>query len=245
VLNYVDSPIVAPYFAVFVSIWIYLRHYINLRIFSALFPLPLGPLLHWLTNLVFAPSSSVTISPGQQPSPFPSSLSSSSFSSTDLPRSLHHHLSQTFPLFPAWNAQFATTGPYDVDWAGQQYKCWISHLITFALLAALQAVNLFWLFLILRIGWRFVVTKEVEDERSEYDETEGELEERLAALAEADADVEGHVSHGRMEVVDEKSAVNVPEVTLNGVRVTEELMETPPPPPSRNTRSRGASKRRG
>jgi len=152
-------------------------------------------------------------------------------------------------LFPTWNAQFATTGSYDLNWTTQQYKCWISHLITFALLAALQAVNLFWLFLILRIGYRFVVTKEVEDERSEYDETETE-EERLANLglgegvpAAAGKDVDKmDGSAEKMVGAGEKMPVSVPEVTLNGVRVSEEQMETPP---SRNTRSRGGARRRG
>lgn len=31
-LNYLDSPITAPFFALFIGVWIYLRHYINLKI---------------------------------------------------------------------------------------------------------------------------------------------------------------------------------------------------------------------
>lgn len=34
-LNYLSSPIVVPYFALFIAIWIYLRHYINLVILYA------------------------------------------------------------------------------------------------------------------------------------------------------------------------------------------------------------------
>ena len=36
-LKYLDSPILVPYYALFVSVWIYMRHYINLRIICALF----------------------------------------------------------------------------------------------------------------------------------------------------------------------------------------------------------------
>lgn len=73
-------------------------------------------------------------------------------------------------------SQFATIGPYQLDWDTQQYKCWISHYITFGLLAALQGVNLFWLFLVLRILWRVVKTlgQEQRDERSEDDSDEDE-----------------------------------------------------------------------
>jgi very-long-chain ceramide synthase len=102
--------ITGPYFFVFICIWTYLRHYINLRI------------LHSITT------------------------------------------------------EFATVGPFELDWETQQYKCWISQAITFALLASLQAVNLFWLFLILRIAYRYVISwgDVVEDDRSEYEESEEE-----------------------------------------------------------------------
>jgi len=68
-------------------------------------------------------------------------------------------------------------GPYELNWETQQYKCWISQLITFSLLATLQAVNLFWLFLILRIAKNYVYSSVAVDERSEYeDEDEEEAE---------------------------------------------------------------------
>lgn len=70
--------------------------------------------------------------------------------------------------------EFATVGPYELNWETQQYKCWISQAITFALLAALQAVNLFWWFLICRIAYRFVVANEMDDDRSDYDDSEPE-----------------------------------------------------------------------
>lgn len=72
--------------------------------------------------------------------------------------------------------EFRTVGPFELDWAGEQYKCLLSQVITFTLLASLQAVNLFWLFLILRIGYHYVFTHVATDERSE-DEDSGAEEE--------------------------------------------------------------------
>ena len=74
--------------------------------------------------------------------------------------------------------EFRTVGPFDLNWDTQQYKCWISQYITFALLASLQAVNLFWWFFICRIAYRFIVFKDADDERSEYEPSEEETEER-------------------------------------------------------------------
>jgi len=107
-LNYLDSIIVGPYFASFMFVWIYLRHYINLRIL-------------WATL-----------------------------------------------------TEFKTVGPYELNWETQQYKCWISQIITFALLASLQAVNLFWLWLILRIARNYVFNSGLADERSDNEESERE-----------------------------------------------------------------------
>ncbi|KIW64470.1 hypothetical protein, variant [Phialophora macrospora] len=68
--------------------------------------------------------------------------------------------------------EFRTVGPFDLNWETQQYKCWISQYITFSLLACLQAVNLFWLFLILRIAKNYVFSNITVDERSEDEEEE-------------------------------------------------------------------------
>ncbi|KAI9750036.1 MAG: hypothetical protein M4579_006630 [Chaenotheca gracillima] len=103
-LNYLDSVVVGPYFALFVGVWVYLRHYINLRIL-------------WATL-----------------------------------------------------TEFRTVGPYELDWHGEQYKCWISQLITFVLLACLQAVNLFWLFFIVRIAKNYVFSSQWADERSDAED---------------------------------------------------------------------------
>ena len=119
-LNYLDSIITAPYFATFVGVWIYCRHYLNLKILWAIL------------------------------------------------------------------TEFRTVGPFELNWETQQYKCWISQYITFALLASLQAVNLFWLFLILRILANYVFNSVKKDERSddEDEEEEEETQEKTqAALA--------------------------------------------------------------
>lgn len=70
--------------------------------------------------------------------------------------------------------EFKTIGPYELNWETQQYKCWISQIITFALLASLQAVNLFWWFLICRIAYRFIRYSTADDDRSEYEESDAE-----------------------------------------------------------------------
>ena len=112
-LNYIDSPITMYYFTGFVFIWIYLRHYLNLVMISA----------------VILPSGT-----------------------------------------------FQNVGPFILDWAGQQYKCWLSQYITFGLLATLQSINLFWLYFILRIGWNAVFTSVQKDVRSDDEEDEEEEE---------------------------------------------------------------------
>ncbi|EER25160.1 Longevity-assurance family protein [Coccidioides posadasii C735 delta SOWgp] len=109
-LNYLDSAIMGPYFAMFIAIWIYMRHYLNLRIIWAVL------------------------------------------------------------------TEFRTVGPFELNWETQQYKCWISQYITFALLSALQAINLFWLFLILRIAKRYLLNNIKQDERSDNEEEEEEVE---------------------------------------------------------------------
>ncbi|PLB47145.1 longevity assurance proteins LAG1/LAC1, partial [Aspergillus steynii IBT 23096] len=103
-LNYLDNPLQAPYFAVFALVWIQTRHVMNLR---ALYSI--------LTD-------------------------------------------------------FETAGPWGLHWARQEYKCRISQVITFGLLAALQGLNLFWLFWILKTAWGFLVSGGVvKDDREEDD----------------------------------------------------------------------------
>ncbi|KAB5570202.1 TLC domain-containing protein [Coniochaeta sp. 2T2.1] len=110
-INYIDHWIMAPYFFVFACVWIYLRHYLNLRI-----------------------------------------------------------------LWSILN-EFETVGPFELNWETQQYKCTLAQWITFSLLASLQALNLFWLFYILRIAYRFVVYKTADDDREEGEDEEEDVAE--------------------------------------------------------------------
>ena len=78
-----------------------------------------------------------------------------------------------FSLF----TEFKTVGPYELNWETEQYKCWISNVITLGLLAALQTLNLIWLFLfIFRTAYRFIVYRVAEDDRSEAESEFEEIE---------------------------------------------------------------------
>ncbi|CEJ81553.1 hypothetical protein VHEMI01674 [[Torrubiella] hemipterigena] len=116
VLNYLDHWLIGPYFFVFLCVWVYLRHYINIRILISLF------------------------------------------------------------------TEFRTVGPFELDWAAEQYKCTLSQFITAGLLMSLQALNLFWLFYIVRIAVRFLISPEqATDDRSD-DEEEEEIEVPTVAI---------------------------------------------------------------
>ncbi|KAG0654960.1 sphingosine N-acyltransferase lag1 [Monosporozyma unispora] len=65
--------------------------------------------------------------------------------------------------------EFRTVGEYRLNFAVQQYKCWISLPIVFTLIAALQLVQLYWLFLILRIVYKVATQSVYEDIRSDSD----------------------------------------------------------------------------
>ncbi|KAI0431391.1 TLC domain-containing protein [Xylaria sp. FL1042] len=107
-LNYIDSPLKGPYFTLCIVFWVYLRHYINLKILASIL------------------------------------------------------------------TEFRTVGPYVLDWEAEQYKCEISNVITFVLLAALQALNFFWLYCLLRNAYRFVVLGVAKDDREEDEDNENE-----------------------------------------------------------------------
>ncbi|KAI9799886.1 MAG: hypothetical protein M1833_003808 [Piccolia ochrophora] len=131
-LNYLDSPIVGPYFGLFVFVWVYMRHIINLRILYATL------------------------------------------------------------------TEFSTVGPFELNWETQQYKCRLSQTIAFTLLASLQAVNLFWMFLILRIAKNYVFDKALDDDRSDVEDyadeevEENERRPRAASTAKADLTPNGN-----------------------------------------------------
>ncbi|TDZ16650.1 Sphingosine N-acyltransferase-like protein FUM17 [Colletotrichum orbiculare MAFF 240422] len=82
--------------------------------------------------------------------------------------------------------EFKTVGPFDLNWETQQYKCWISQVITFGLLGLLQSLNLFWLFYLLRIGYRYVWHGEEKDDRSEAEDSEFEPMETIDEVSKVD-----------------------------------------------------------
>lgn len=93
--------------------------------------------------------------------------------------------------------EFRTVGPYELNWETQQYKCWISNVITFSLLAVLQALNLFWLYCLLRSAVKFLVTGEKKDDRSEPDESELENEKPDLKTSGANGHANGHANGNR------------------------------------------------
>ncbi|KAI9883568.1 MAG: hypothetical protein M1823_004666 [Watsoniomyces obsoletus] len=137
-LSYIEARIVGPFFATFIAIWIYLRHYINLHIL-------------WATL-----------------------------------------------------TEFRTIGPYELNWATEQYKGPLSQVIAFILLASIQALNLFWLFLILRIAKNYVfnnVKADEIDERSEFED---------------DDEVDGAVVGGGEQSVDDASGGTTQSLKTHG-----------------------------
>jgi very-long-chain ceramide synthase len=82
-------------------------------------------------------------------------------------------------LLYATFTDFRTVGPFVLNWETGEYKSPLAQGIAFTLLSSLQAVNLFWLFLILRIGKNYVFNSVKADERSDNEE-EDEEEEMVA-----------------------------------------------------------------
>lgn len=107
-LHYINSRFIDPYFALCIGMWIYLRHYLNLRILYSLL----------------------------------------------------------------W--EYQEVGPYGMDWEAGQYKGVLSNVVTFVLLASLQALNLFWLYCLLRAAYKLVVLNIAKDDRSEDEDEEEE-----------------------------------------------------------------------
>lgn len=114
--------------------------------------------------------------------------------------------------------EFRTVGPFELNWETQQYKCWISQYITFALLASLQAVNLFWLFLILRILKNYLFDNIKKDERSD-DEDEDELAEQEPNTTVNATGVEQPVASAAKENL-------APRVLVNGEPVGQKATRT-------------------
>ena len=108
-----DSPLIGPYFVIFIGSWVYLRHYCNILILYSVL------------------------------------------------------------------TEYRTVGVWELNWEEQIYKCTLAQVIITCLLGSLQIVNLFWLFLILRVAYRIIRTwgEEFVDERSDDEDDEMEDEE--------------------------------------------------------------------
>jgi very-long-chain ceramide synthase len=70
--------------------------------------------------------------------------------------------------------EFRTVGVWVLDWDKQVYKSALSQTITFGLLSVIQLLDLYWLFLILRIAVRILRGGEQKDDREDDDEEEEE-----------------------------------------------------------------------
>lgn len=115
--------------------------------------------------------------------------------------------------------EFRTVGPFELNWDTQQYKCWISQYITFALLASLQAVNLFWLFLILRILKNYLFNSIRKDERSDDEDTEEEEEVEQGQSGRATLATGAEVSTVTARNVGKEN--QTPQVLVNGEPLNE------------------------
>ncbi|KAL8297587.1 hypothetical protein RB597_007320 [Gaeumannomyces tritici] len=67
--------------------------------------------------------------------------------------------------------EFQTVGPFQLDRRAGQYKCRISQVIAFGLLAALQILNIFWLFCLFRAAYRILFRGIAKDDRSQDEDT--------------------------------------------------------------------------
>lgn len=80
--------------------------------------------------------------------------------------------------------EFRTVGPFELNWDTQQYKCWISQYITFSLLACLQALNLFWLYLVVGIAKNYVMASGLSDSRSDDEGDDDEVVEETSTKSQ-------------------------------------------------------------
>jgi very-long-chain ceramide synthase len=121
-------------------------------------------------------------------------------------------------LLYATFTDFRTVGPFVLNWETGEYKSPLAQGIAFTLLSSLQAVNLFWLFLILRIGKNYVFNSVKADERSDNEEDDEE-EEMVDGNDGVDA-----VDEALKRKIEEKTKMETdkPALLLNGNPVTGE-----------------------
>jgi acyl-CoA-dependent ceramide synthase len=107
--------------------------------------------------------------------------------------------------------EFKTIGPYGVVWETEQYKGPLAHYISTALLGSLQALNLFWLFAIFRIAYRFLFHNALADDRSDYED-----EEELEAEKREEREL---MEREREELRRLEKQTPMPEIMVNGAKV--------------------------
>jgi len=117
--------------------------------------------------------------------------------------------------------EFKTVGPYGIEWAAEQYKGPLSHYISTALLGSLQALNLFWLFAIFRIAYRFLFHNALADDRSDYeDDEELEAEKREEReLQEREREELRRLEAPAQTQTPAPAPAPTPEIMVNGAKV--------------------------
>lgn len=94
--------------------------------------------------------------------------------------------------------EFKTVGPYGpLDWENEQYKGPVLHFLSTAFLGALQCLNLFWLFLILRVAYRFIFLDRLEDDRSDNEGDEEDEEPLVRAVDVPKVALNGMLTNGK------------------------------------------------
>lgn len=70
--------------------------------------------------------------------------------------------------------EMSTVGSWELNWETGTYKSELAQMIAFSLLASLQALNIFWFYLILMVAKKYVFREKLEDVRSEDEESADE-----------------------------------------------------------------------
>lgn len=119
---------------------------------------------------------------------------------------LRHYLNLRILYSMLPGGEFSTVGPYTLDWEAEQYKCPLANVIAFSLLTALQLLNMFWLYCLLRSAYRLVFLGIAKDDRSDVEEDEGK-----------EVDVQNKTAEGRqVHAKQQNTEEQVQDVLLAG-----------------------------
>ncbi|KAK6332431.1 hypothetical protein TWF696_003146 [Orbilia brochopaga] len=84
---------------------------------------------------------------------------------------LRHYLN----LWILWSVFYELpVGEMVLDWDRPYFKCLLAQVVISSLLSALQCVNIFWLYCVIRVAYRYVFNSELSDVRSEDEGGEGD-----------------------------------------------------------------------